>query len=99
MKTSNIKPNFSREQVQQLNAVSRDILKGSIKQLTEGHFSQVFSYKTKAREKLVIRLGLKLYSFDADRYAHDHFNSTDTPIPKVLQIGEVEPGLYFCISE
>jgi hygromycin-B 4-O-kinase len=99
MKSSNIKTTFSAEQAGSLPQIADDIVPGTLKQLTEGHFSQAFSYETGVGEKRVLRLGRKLYSFEADKYAHEHFNSDMIPVPEVIEIGEVESGLYYCVSE
>jgi aminoglycoside phosphotransferase (APT) family kinase protein len=99
MKTSNIKPTFSAEQARGLPVIAEDIVPESFTQLTEGHFSQAFSYETTAGEKRALRLSRKEYSFIADKFAHDRFNSAELPIPKVLQIGQLEPELFYCISE
>lgn len=99
MKTSNIKPSFTMEQTKALPPIAGDSVPESFRRLTEGHFSQVFSYETSSGEKRVLRLGRKLYSFEADKFAHDHYDSPKIPVPRVFQIGEVEPGLFFCISE
>lgn len=98
MKTSNIKSEYSPEQAGNLPVIAGEIKPSSLVRLTEGHFSQAFSYETNAGEKRVLRLGRKAKSFYADRYAHEHFNMPGLPIPEVLDIGEAEQGLYFCIS-
>lgn len=98
MKTSNVKPTFSAEQAKAIPA-REDIIPESFKQLTEGHFSQVFSYETTRGEKKVLRLGRKKYSFKADKFAPEHFNSPALPVPKILEIGQIEPSLFYCISE
>ena len=99
MKSSSIKTEYSPEQVASFPALAGEIAPGSLTQLTEGHFSQAFKFETSQGEDRVLRLGRKLYSFEADQYAHDHFAAADVPIPRVYEIGEAEPGLYFCVSE
>ncbi|MBX4201849.1 hypothetical protein KW803_03080, partial [Candidatus Saccharibacteria bacterium] len=71
VKSSNIKPSFSPEQARQLPAIAVDAKPDSFNRLSEGHFSQVFSYETISGEERVLRLGQKEYSFYADKYAHD----------------------------
>jgi aminoglycoside phosphotransferase (APT) family kinase protein len=99
MKSSSIKTEYSPEQVVSLPALAGEIAHGSLSQLTEGHFSQAFSFETNRGEMRVLRIGRKLRSFRADQYAHEHFASPTLPIPEVFEIGEVEPGLYYCTSE
>lgn len=94
-----IKSEYSREQAAAIPALTDEIVPGTLRPLTEGHFSQAFKFETPQGEERVLRLGRKLYSFEADQYAHDHFAAPDLPIPKVYEIGEAEQGLYYCVSE
>lgn len=99
MKSSNIKSEYTPEQVRAIPVLANELTPGTLRQLTEGHFSQAFSFETSVGEKRVLRIGRKLRSFRADQYAHEHFGSPVLPIPKVFEIGEIEPGLYYCTSE
>lgn len=66
--------------------------------IKEGETSQAFSFSSKDSE-FVIRVHSKKHGFEKDKYAHDHFNSQNIPIPKTLQIGQLKNNFYYSITE
>lgn len=69
----------------------------SVAKLTEGHASQAFSFETWHGDKYVLRISDNQDDFEADKYAADTFGAA-LLVPKVIEIGEFEPGSYYCVS-
>lgn len=66
--------------------------------IKEGETSQAFSFSSKDSE-FVIRVHSKKHGFEKDKYAHDHFNSQNIPIPKTFQLGRLNDKFYYSITE
>ena len=66
--------------------------------LTGGLTSQVFGFSSD-NVRYVVRISSSVTSFQKDAFASQRFASPDLPIPQILDIGEVENGVYFCISQ
>ncbi len=67
--------------------------------LAGGEGSQAFGYNVNGQD-LVIRVNKHFdQGFKKDRYAYENFNSLEIPIPKIIDIGQMEDGQYFVISE
>jgi hygromycin-B 4-O-kinase len=47
----------------------------------------------------VVRINRSDEGFRKDRYVHGRFSSPQLPIPRVIAIGPIGDGLYYCISE
>lgn len=62
-----------------------------------GELSRVFSY-TKEQRDYVVHFKDGRDSFDKAKYMHEHYVSKEVPIPRVVNIGNLEQ-LYYCISE
>lgn len=67
-----------------------------IKPLVGGEQSKAYSFTSQGKQ-YVIRINRRRIGFDKDKYASDCF-SMFLPIPKILDIGEIEDR-YYCISE
>jgi hygromycin-B 4-O-kinase len=70
----------------------------NIQQLMEGEESQAFSYEYDG-EGYVLRINRASAGFQKDAYAAEHFHYERLPIPRVLQIGNIDEYHTFCISE
>lgn len=70
----------------------------SINFLRGGEMSQAFSFNSNGKD-LVIRINSKSYSFEKDRYAYEHFNSSKVLIPKIFSLGKFDKNLFYAISE
>ncbi len=70
----------------------------TLNSIKEGEKSQAFSFSSK-NDEFIIRVYLKKYGFEKDKYAHKHFNSKKLPIPKTFQIGKLNKTLYYSITE
>ena len=70
----------------------------SLTTIKEGETSQAFSFFSE-RGEFVIRVHSKKHGFEKDKYAHDHFNSQNIPIPKTFQIGQLNDKFYYSITE
>ncbi|MHB8651748.1 MAG: aminoglycoside phosphotransferase family protein [Minisyncoccota bacterium] len=66
--------------------------------IKEGETSQAFSFSSETGD-FVIRVHSKKYGFEKDKYAYDHFNSQNIPIPKTLQIGQLNNNFYYSITQ
>lgn len=66
--------------------------------IAEGESSQSFFFSAEERD-YVIRVNKRLNGFEKDKYAYDHFNSQDIPIPKTILLGKLNKNLYFSITE
>lgn len=80
----------------------KDYYKKDVSNLTPlvgGEASQAFGYYVNGQD-LVIRINKHFdRGFKKDKYAYNNFNSLEIPIPKILDIGQIEDGQYFVISE
>ncbi len=65
--------------------------------LPQGAWSRAYAFRHAGRE-LVARFNPDRHAFDADRLAL-RFASSALPIPNVLEVGEVDAGYYYAISE
>ncbi|MCD0446973.1 aminoglycoside phosphotransferase family protein [Glycomyces sp. A-F 0318] len=67
-------------------------------QLTEGEVSQAFAFRADGRD-LVARVGPRREGFDKDAWAARRMPKPDVPVPEVLEVGELDEGVYCCVSE
>jgi hygromycin-B 4-O-kinase len=64
-----------------------------------GEGSQAFSYEING-EKFILRVSRHSdQGFQKDQYAHAHFKSQEIPIPEIMEIGKMEDGQYFALSQ
>lgn len=70
----------------------------SIYFLKGGEQSQAFSFNSNSRD-LVIRINNQTYSFEKDKYAYNHFNNPDLPIPEIFEMGKFDENYFYAISE
>jgi hygromycin-B 4-O-kinase len=47
----------------------------------------------------VIRVDSYVHDFEKDKYAYEHFSTPTLIIPKIISLGEMEKGIFFCISK
>lgn len=66
--------------------------------LGSGMFSQAFSFML-ARQPFIIRLNAYQEDFQKDAFAHQHFSSSELPIPRMIQSGRFNELYYFAITE
>lgn len=63
-----------------------------------GEGSQAFDF-TIHDQAFVIRVNTRNLGFLKDRYARDHFSSSVIPIPDIIDIGELDVGYHYALSE
>lgn len=67
--------------------------------LKKGYFSKAGLVETADHQKIMSRFGNDPRGFQKDRYAHQHFNCPDVPIPRVNVIKQLDSGVWLCLSE
>lgn len=93
-----MKTQFSIAEIEShLSKIVGDLVRGSVKQLTEGHTSQVFLFKTSRHDALVVRIRENKKDFDADNYAFQNFAKI-LPIPEVFEIGALNDSAFYAIT-
>lgn len=93
-----MKTTYTIDEVEEFLARIRiGAIRGSVRQLTEGHTSQVFSFERGQGLKYVIRLRKSKKDLQADQYAFKHFSS-HLPIPEVIDIGVFDDNTHFAIT-
>ncbi len=70
----------------------------NLEQLIEGMESQAFSF-IHADKAYVMRVNRSAEGFSKDAYAYRHFSSEALPIPKVVQIGQIDARHAFGVTE
>lgn len=65
--------------------------------LPQGAWSRAYAFRHAGRD-LVVRLNPDRHAFDVDRLAL-RFAAPSLPIPDLLEVGEVDAGYYYAISE
>ncbi|WP_177155003.1 aminoglycoside phosphotransferase family protein [Glycomyces harbinensis] len=68
------------------------------KPLAEGEVSQAFAFRADGRD-LVVRVGPRRQGFDKDAWAARRMPKEAVPVPEVLEIAELDEGVYCCVSE
>ena len=66
--------------------------------IADGETSQTFFFESLGGPR-VLRVNSVQRGFLKDSYAAKHFSSKSIPVPSVLEIGELEKGVFFAISE
>ena len=69
----------------------------SLEPLAGGEWSRAYAFRDGNRD-LVVRAGAYVEDFQKDRFAMQ-FASSDLPVPRVLEIGELPEDGYYAISE
>ena len=93
-----MKTTYTINEVRQfLKKIKSETVPSSVKQLTEGHTSQVFSFETNTGNEYVIRLRESKKDLQADRYAFQNFSSS-LPIPEVIDIGIFYDTTHYAIT-
>jgi|SRR5579884_3026517 len=70
----------------------------NVRPMIEGEDSQAFAFEWD-EAGYVIRINKTIEGFQKDAYAYCNFHSASVPIPKVIQIGNIDEYHAFCISE
>ena len=70
----------------------------SITTIKGGEISQAFSFSVEHKD-YIIRVSKKKHHFEKDSFAANHFASEKVPIPSIIDIGKLNQGLYYAISE
>ena len=90
------KPSVSAETVQEI--LQRNWGEVSdLHPLTDGLTAQVFGFRHDAVE-YVIRVSESFESFRKDAFVSHSFASRNLPIPEIAEVGQLDAGLYYCIS-
>ena len=63
-----------------------------------GETSQAFSFAMKGRA-YVIRIHTTIDDFKKEKYAYEHFASSDIPIPRFIGLGKVVDDYFYAITE
>lgn len=92
-----MKTSYTLSEIKSFLKTRMSINSDSLAKLTEGHSSQVVSFKTDDRQ-LVIRIREDEQDLLADQYAYQHFGH-DLPIPKVIEVGRFDSRSFYCISD
>jgi hygromycin-B 4-O-kinase len=69
-----------------------------LKELDKGKHSRAFSYEQNG-QGLVVRFNTENTGFVKDKFAYEHFNTEETPIPEILDTGIYQNGIYYCITK
>ena len=80
-----------------LTQIKSGAIRNSVKQLAEGHTSQVFSYETDKSDRYVLRLRESEKDLLADQYAFQNFRHS-LPIPEVKKIGIFDDTTHYAIT-
>lgn len=95
---STVKTKIDPEKVLQYLKEHFDSSIESVAFITGGESSQAFSFCTDAGD-FIIRVNTHSSNgFHKDAYAFDHFATHDIPIPKIIEIGNMDETYYFAIS-
>jgi hygromycin-B 4-O-kinase len=84
-----------------LQAIARELGQPivKIKWFNKGYVSAAALVQPENGHSVVAKLGINPIGYINDRYAHEHFSSTDLPIPKVKRIARLKKDAWLCISE
>jgi len=70
-----------------------------LERVSDGETAEAFFFETQEGPR-VLRVNSKSkFGFQKDQIAQTHFASEAIPIPKIFEIGEIESGLFFAVSE
>ena len=67
--------------------------------VADGETSQAFLFNTEEGPRVLRVNAHSKDGFLKDQVAHDRIVATGLPIPKIFEVGEIEDGLFFAISE
>jgi len=71
----------------------------TLEPIADGETAQAYYFDTPEGPR-VLRVNSKDDSgFHKDRFAQTHFGSDTVPIPRIFDIGEIESGLFYAVSE
>lgn len=63
-----------------------------------GESSQAFDFSVQGKD-YIVRFNKKVEGFEKDRYAHNNFSELGVLVPKTLDVGKLEGGFYYSITE
>jgi hygromycin-B 4-O-kinase len=69
-----------------------------IELLGAGMFSKAFAFQA-GGQAYVLRVSACEDDFLKDRFAYQHYSTSEIPIPKTVSIGHWDHGLFYCITE
>lgn len=73
--------------------------KVALEVIADGEISQAYFFEVSGQQK-VLRINAKTdEGFQKDIYATKHFKSDQLPIPTIDEIGQLDNGMYFAVSE
>ncbi len=70
-----------------------------LEQIADGETSQAFYFESPEGPRVLRVNSLGSSGFKKDKMAHEQFNSQLVPVPEVIDIGEIKPGIFFAISK
>lgn len=71
----------------------------SLETIADGEISQAYYFDLNGQQK-VLRINAKTdEGFQKDIYAAEHFKSDQLPIPTINEVGQLDNGMYFAISD
>lgn len=71
----------------------------SLQVIEDGEVSQAFFLDTPNGPRVLRVNTHNADGFKKDQLAYEHFSKAGVPIPKIREIGEIEPGVFFAISD
>lgn len=96
---SNVKTKVNQEQLEGFFEDHLHIANPTYEMIEGGEISQAYFIETPEGQR-VLRFNSDIKDgFLKDAYAADHFTQYGLPIPKVFEVGELDSGVFFCVSE
>lgn len=71
----------------------------SVKWFKTGYYSRAGLAQTEDGQKHVVRFGLEPSGYQKDKFASEHFSSSEVPVPKIKLIKKLENSLWLCLSD
>jgi len=69
-----------------------------IKEFSGNEVSRAFLFTAQNKE-YVVRIDSNVDTFTKDKYAYEHFSTSELIIPKTVRLGKIEEGLFYSITE
>jgi hygromycin-B 4-O-kinase len=72
----------------------------SIMPVSDGESAQAYYFDSPNGQHLVLKVSDRdAYSFHKDQFAYEHFRSEKLPIPRTIEVGEIQNSLHYSLSE
>lgn len=69
----------------------------NLKFIAEGWWSKAYSF-TAREQQYILRTGYQVQDFMKDQWAYQNLDNPNIPIPEILEYGNYQDGLHYCIS-